>query len=177
MFDEFRGLPLHPLVVHATVVLLPVTALLGVLFVVPRLRMRLRWPLLAASLASLLTLFVTRRSGEALQESLNLAGPVAQAVERHQELADQLVWLVVALAVVAVVAAVAARPTTITAETHADQSDGRPGGQRGQTAVQTILAVLVLLASVAVAVQTARVGEAGSRAVWNPTGDASFSGE
>lgn len=174
MFDEFRGLPLHPLVVHAAVALLPVTAMLGVLFVIPRLRRRLRWPLLAATLASLLTLFVTRQSGEALEESLNLGGPTAQAVERHQELANQLVLLTVALTVVVIVAVLAARPTA--QPVAADKTSTRIDPQHGQAAVQTILAVLVLLASVAVGVQTARVGEAGSRAVWNPTGDASFSG-
>ena len=156
MFDEFRGLPLHPLVVHAADVLLPVTALLGVLYVVPRLRMQLRWPLLAAALASLVTVYVTRQSGEALKDTLNLGGPVAAAVERHQDLANHLMWLVVALAVVVVVAVLTSR--------------------RGRPAVQTVLAALVFLAAVAVGVQTARVGEAGTRAVWNPTGDASFSG-
>ena len=38
MFDEFNGLPLHPLAVHAVVALIPLSALLGVLFAVPRTR-------------------------------------------------------------------------------------------------------------------------------------------
>lgn len=165
MFDEFRGLPLHALVVHATVVLLPVTALLGVLYVVPRLRVRLRWPLLAATVASLVTVFVTRQSGEALKESLTLGGPVAAAVERHQGLANQLVWMTVALTVVVVLATLVGRYRRT-----------QTSPQRGRASVETALAVLVLLASVAVGVQTARVGEAGTRAVWNPTGDTSFTG-
>ncbi len=165
MFDEFRGLPLHALVVHATVVLLPVTALLGVLYVVPRLRVRLRWPLLAATVASLVTVFFTRQSGEALKDSLTLGGPVAAAVERHQDLANQLVWMTVALTVIVVLATLVGRYRRT-----------QTSPQRGRAAVETALAVLVLLASVAVGVQTARVGEAGTRAVWNPTGDTSFTG-
>lgn len=173
MFDEFRGLPLHALVVHATVVLLPVTALLGVMYAVPRLRARLRWPLLAATVASLVTVYVTRQSGQALKESLNLGGPVAEAVERHQEMADQLVWLTVALTVVVAIATLV--DISATRRGAADRR-ARASPQGGQAALQTVLAVLVLLASVAVGVQTVRVGEAGTRAVWNPTGDASFSG-
>ncbi len=165
MFDEFRGLPLHALVVHATVVLLPVTALLGVLYVVPRLRVRLRWPLLAATVASLVTVFFTRQSGEALKDSLTLGGPVAAAVERHQDLANQLVWMTVALTVIVGLATLVGRYRRT-----------QTSPQRGRAAVETALAVLVLLASVAVGVQTARVGEAGTRAVWNPTGDTSFTG-
>ena len=42
---EIAGLPLHPLVVHAAVVLIPLTALLAVAFaVLPRWRWLVRWP-------------------------------------------------------------------------------------------------------------------------------------
>ena len=172
MFDEFRGLPLHALIVHATVVLLPMTALLGAGFLVPRLRALLRWPLLAATLVSLLLVFVTRQSGESLKESLNLEGPFADAVERHQDLADQLVVVMIVFTVLVVVAVVTARPAR---ESQGATTSGGPRG--GRAAVESVLAVLVLLASVALGVQTARVGEAGARAVWNPTGDTSFSGD
>ncbi|MBA2532224.1 MAG: hypothetical protein H0V23_08980 [Nocardioidaceae bacterium] len=170
MFDEFRDLPLHPLVVHATVVVLPLIALMGVLFVMPRLRAPLRWPLLAGALVSLALLVVTRQSGEALKESLNLGGASADAVERHQELADQLVWILVAFAVLVVIAVIATRPT----KAPPPQSTETTSSQRREAVAQTALAVLVLITAAAVGVQTARVGEAGSKAVWNPTGDTSF---
>jgi len=171
MFDEFRDLPLHPLVVHATVVLLPLTAVLGVLFVVPRLRTRLRWPLLAGAAVSFLLLIVTRLSGEAFKKSLNLGGDAAAAVQRHQELADQLVWIVVAFAVLTLIAVVATRPTTVPSASQETETTTKRSGHGGG---QTVLAVLVLITAVAVGVQTARVGEAGSEAVWNPTGDTNY---
>lgn len=148
MFDHFRGLPLHPLVVHAAVVLLPVVALLGVLFILPRWRARLRWPLLVGTLASLLVVYVARESGFALRSELRLNdNPL---VQQHLDLATQLVLLLVAMAVVVGVAVVLTRPSRAA----------------GGTTATTVVAVLVLLVSVAVGVQTARVGEAGSRALW-----------
>ncbi len=178
MFGEFRGLPVHALVVHAAVVLLPATALLGVLFIVPRWRARLRWPLLVATLISLGTLYVTRQSGYSLKASLNLGGPVAQAVAVHQQLANQLVVLMLGLTVAVVAAFVATRPDRAVPPGDASRRGGstRVDAQGGQTAVATVLAVLVLVGSIAVAVQTARVGEAGARALWNPTGQATFNG-
>lgn len=171
MFDEFRGLPVHALVVHLTVVLLPVAALLGVLFVVPRLRSLLRWPLLAAALASLVTLLVTRQSGAALKDSLNLGGATAEAVQRHEDLADQLLWIVMVFTALVVIAVLASLPS----KASTPRPTGRTSSGSAQAVAQTVLAVLVLVAAVAVGVQTARVGEAGSRAVWNPTGVAGLS--
>ena len=50
---EINGLPLHPLVVHAAVVLGPLAALTGLAYaVVPRWRWLLRWPLVALSPSS-----------------------------------------------------------------------------------------------------------------------------
>jgi len=164
VWDEFRGLPVHPLVVHAAVVLVPLAALLGALFVVPALRLRVRWPLLAVTVAALVSVIVSRLSGEELRESLNLAGsPAAALIDRHEDLAKQLLYLMVGFTVV-VVAAVA---TTGSRAGHADGA----GVARGRAqVVQTALAALILIGSVAVTVQTIRTGELGTRAVWNPTG-------
>ena len=45
MFDNLGNLPLHPLVVHAAVVGIPLAALLAFLFAFPRTREWARWPL------------------------------------------------------------------------------------------------------------------------------------
>ena len=48
VFDSILGLPIHALVVHAAVILIPLAALLGIAFLRPVWRMPLRWPLPAA---------------------------------------------------------------------------------------------------------------------------------
>ena len=48
---EINGLPLHPLIVHAVVILGPLAGLTGLAYAfVPKWRWLLRWPLVALSL-------------------------------------------------------------------------------------------------------------------------------
>ena len=59
---EFNGLPLHPLVVHAVVILGPLAGLTGLAYAfVPRWRWLLRWPLVALSLVVAVTAVVATR--------------------------------------------------------------------------------------------------------------------
>ena len=160
MFGSFDGLPIHALVVHAAVILVPLAALLGILFLRPAWRMALRWPLVAAAAFATVTVFVARQSGEVLKEALgdqlkdNTAGKI---VERHQDLSDRLwLWLLVFLAASVVVALVLPRLTTPLA-----------GG-----AAAIIVAALALV----VIVLVAYTGHQGSTAVWNPEGTVDYSG-
>ncbi|MGH3507922.1 MAG: DUF2231 domain-containing protein [Nocardioidaceae bacterium] len=149
MFDEIDGLPLHPLAVHAVVVLVPLSALLGVLYVVPRTRRWARMPFLLVALAAVPAVLVARQSGTELEGALTLGGEVADLVNEHQSRANLLVILVIAYAVVAVLAFVA------------DRSRGL------SKAMSQLVSVLVIVGAVAVAYQTYRVGDIGSRAVWD----------
>lgn len=154
--EDVNGLPLHPLAVHATVVLVPLTALLAVLFVIPRFRSWARVPLLLVSLASVVSVFVSKQSGESFEERLGLrdaSNPVAAAVRVHAERADLLLVIMVIFAVIAVVAFLVSRPST------------------SYTGVVSVLmSVLLVLGAGAIAFQTYRVGESGAKAVWGSSG-------
>ncbi|MBA3718883.1 MAG: hypothetical protein H0W95_01100 [Nocardioidaceae bacterium] len=179
--DTVNDLPLHALAVHGTVVLVPLAALLGLLFAVPRLRRWSHLPLALVALASAGSVWASVQSGEALKEAggiggAGLGGPVAELVEQHEELAEQLQWLVWGYALVAVVAVVLYRRSR--ANSDGDRAERDTGGgvaQRGGLAV-TGLSVLLVLGAIAVGVQTYRVGDVGSTAVWNPTGSVDYSG-
>ena len=73
MLDTVLGLPLHPLVVHAVVVLLPLVAL-GVmaLAVVPRWRARLALPLLGLLVVGAGSAVVAMLSGNEFAERVGL---------------------------------------------------------------------------------------------------------
>ncbi len=109
VFSSIGDLPLHPLVLHAAVLGLPVTLLLAVLFAVPRTRSWARWPLAVAGVGSLGAVFVARESGQALAQVLlaneALGGEAATLVARHSDLADQLLWITIPLALVTVASA------------------------------------------------------------------------
>jgi len=157
MFSEIDGLPLHPLVVHAAVVLVPLAALMGFLFAVPRTRAWARLPLLLVALAAAGSTFLAKLSGENLEEVLELGGKPATLIEEHESRANVLLILVLVFAVAAVLAFVVTRTTT------------------ANSPVVLVLAVALVVGAVAVGVQVYRVGDIGLRAVWNPTGDQTFS--
>jgi len=160
VFGSFDGLPIHALVVHAAVILTPLAALLGLVFLRPAWRMTLRWPLAAAAALATATVYVARQSGEVLKDSLgdqlkdNKAGEI---VERHQDLADRLwIWLLVFLGVCVIAALVLPRLTTPLAG--------------------SAVAIIVAALAVVVIVLAAYVGHQGSKAVWNPEGTVDYSG-
>ncbi|WP_236749757.1 MULTISPECIES: DUF2231 domain-containing protein [Aeromicrobium] len=144
MLDTFNGLPLHPLVVHAVVVLLPLSVV-GAIVVALRPAWRQTYGWLVAGLLVVATALtpVATSSGEALEKRVGDPG-------RHAELGDQLIWFEIALLVVLVAMLVLHRRGVVSA------------AARG-------VAVLVLIASVAAAVQVYRVGDSGAKAVWGDT--------
>ncbi|CAN5582725.1 hypothetical protein BH10ACT10_BH10ACT10_17430 [soil metagenome] len=153
----FAGLPLHPLVVHAAVVLIPLTALLSIgLAVLPRWRWLVRWPTAAASLVCIALAFVATTSGKSLEESR----PELRAlVQEHSARGQLLANLTIVLAVVVVVAA--------------RLLPGPSGLASGKGAVASrvriadkVLPVLLVLAALLVLVQVVLTGDSGARAVW-----------
>jgi hypothetical protein len=163
VFDSIGGLPLHPLLIHTAVLGVPVTLLLALLFALPRTRGWARWPLALAAVGSLGAVFLARQSGQALASILVQPGnPIAPLINRHSQLANQLQVMTAVLALVAVVSAVVV---------------GRVGGTREHRGSRgrdlALLALLIVVAAVS-AFWVYRVGDAGARAVWNPTGAQSY---
>lgn len=145
---EINGIPLHPLAVHAAVVLGPVAALTALLYLVPSLRDRLRWPMVVLAVVAGVSIWVAYLSGEDFLDSARfdgVAGELAERIEEHEELAETLRLVVSGFTVVAVVAGLLHRRTG---------------------AVRVVLSVLLAAAAVALAVWTFLAGEAGARAVW-----------
>lgn len=179
MFDNLGDLPLHPLLIHAAVIGIPLAGALAVLFAVPRTRSWARWPLALTVVGAAGATFAAKLSGQALQEALSIAPDSAagRLIEQHAELADQLVWIVIAVMVLGVSTALLVPGARI-----ADGSGPRaaapaqlPGlSSQARRAVSLGLTVLLLIAVTLAVVWVVRVGDLGSRAVWNPTGQQNF---
>ena len=140
MFDTVLGLPIHALVVHGVVVLLPLMALVtAVVAFVPRLRVPAAWPVAVIDAGMVAMTFVARQSGEALQT--RLGGQVAQA---HAALGRNLIWFALAMFLVSLVVAVNRRSerSTLQGYLHIDvfkshqPQEKRPFRARGLSATR-----------------------------------------
>ena len=69
---EINGVPLHPLVVHAVVVFVPLAALGALAMAVPKWRWLARWPTLLVTLGATAATYVATLTGEDLEEDRGL---------------------------------------------------------------------------------------------------------
>ena len=160
---EIGGLPLHALVVHATVVLIPLSALLVIAFaVLPGWRWLTRWPTALASVGVVVLALLSTQSGEALLEArpfLLDSPPLAEQLETHQERGELLFQLSIPFAVLVLAGAWALPGTSALAS-------GR-GAQASRLSVaDKVLPVVLVLSAVGIIVLTVLTGDAGARAVW-----------
>jgi uncharacterized membrane protein len=99
VFDEFNGLPLHPLVVHAAVVFVPLLCLLAVVYaLVPRTRPSVWWAAGALAVAAPVMAWVATLSGGALVES-RYPQQVPPTVHDHQQYGDRTFYFSIGLGV------------------------------------------------------------------------------
>ncbi|MEU4802914.1 DUF2231 domain-containing protein [Actinosynnema sp. NPDC023587] len=159
------GLPAHPLLVHAVVVLLPLSAVAAAaLAVVPRWRQRYAWPLLGTTLLGVGSVLPAQQAGERLHERMAALGN--PLIERHAELGNDLLPFALGFGVLVVALVVAGR---LADRERTAAADG-PAVPRTWRRISVVVAVLVIAAGAAVTVQTVRIGHSGSSAVWDGVG-------
>jgi hypothetical protein len=144
------GLPAHVLLVHALVVLAPLTALLEILCALwPAARRHLVWLVLALAATTAALTPITTDAGEWLygQERHH-----RDILNTHADRGGEMIYFSVALLVVAVVLALVHRREVRAAA---------PG-----LAVNVVVAVVAAVVGVAAVVQVVRIGDSGARSVW-----------
>jgi hypothetical protein len=81
VFDQFNGLPMHVLLVHAAVVFVPLLALLAVVYaLVPRVRDKVGWAAALLALGAPLAAFVSMASGNTYKDRLVAQGMNAEGL-------------------------------------------------------------------------------------------------
>ncbi len=146
MFDLINGLPLHPLVVHGVVVLLPLAVLGTILIAVRPSWRRTYGPLVVAAAAAATALIpVATSSGESLEKRIGDPG-------QHAALGEELIWFAVPLLVLSLALVLIEHLTA--------------RGRRFPAWLGVTVAGLSIVAALACAVQVYRVGDSGARAAW-----------
>lgn len=149
MPETLGGIPLHPLVVHAVVVLLPLAALSVIaIALVPKWRTRFGILVVAAATVVLAFVPIATSSGEQLEETV----PASSQLEDHVGLGEGVIFWAVPLVVLSVALWWFGRLAQA----------GSPV-PRWLNVLVTVAAVIVSLGSLVLIVL---VGHSGAKAVW-----------
>jgi hypothetical protein len=152
------GLPLHVLVVHAVVVLVPLSVLATLVVALwPAARRRYGWFAVGLTAVATACIPIATSSGEDLRDRL----VPTDLIRQHAELGDELLIFVAALFVVT---------TALVWFGRRVPRDAPGAARRGPIkAVVPVLMVLTVGFAVVSAVQVVRIGDSGARAAWSST--------
>lgn len=176
MPEFIGGLPVHPLLVHFTVVLTVLAVVGAVLTAVwPAVRRRFGWLVFAVAAVAAVLVPLTTDSGENLAARL----PENARLLEHERLGDLTIWWVAGLAVAVgalmVVHTMAARTLPVTSKVavgaagaeDVQELDAPPA--KAPALAMIVLAVVTVGVAVGAGIHIYRVGDAGARAVWEGT--------
>lgn len=153
-----NGLPAHVLLVHAVVVLLPLSAaLLALTALWPAGRRRLAGPNAVLSVLVVILVPITTSAGEWLEQRVASNA----LVHRHAELGDTAIYAAVAVAALALV--VWWRQRESTGRTPAKRTFLAPAS----SAFTVALTVAAVLVSAAAVYDVVRIGDSGAKASWS----------
>ncbi len=144
------GLPAHVLLVHAVVVLAPLTALLEILCALwPAARRHLVWLVLALATVTTVLTPITANAGAWLYDRERHHRDI---LNTHADRGSVMIYFAISLLVVAVVLAVVHRREIRAVKTG--------------LALSVAVALIAIVAGVASIVQVVRIGDSGAQSVW-----------
>lgn len=178
LFSTFLGLPVHALVVHAVVVLLPLAAIAAfALAVVPGWRIRFGWSTLALVTVATGSVPVARESGQWLANALHYPADF-----HHGQLGQLVIFYAVPMwALTVVLVLLERRRRGLPLVGRSNSSGGTPmhggsasGGsaasrgrtRRGSAVPVTLVAVACAISAVLCTISVVNAGHTGSDSVW-----------
>lgn len=157
------GLPTHPLLIHAAVVLVPLLAILAIAYaLVPFVRSHIRWVLGLLAVATPITTLLAKLSGDAFFRRLQSRGRVTPEfipkLEAHQRFGTLTLYATIVLAILtlALVYFVGPRVGAALAASRAGST----------LALPLVLAALSVVAAAVSLYYVIRTGDSGAKAVW-----------
>ena len=148
--EKLFGLPAHPLIVHAPVVLLPIAAIFAAIVAIHSgFRMRFGRAVLLLTAVATVSTFVARQSGEGMFQLMNESPPIA----KHQDLANTTMLMALGfLVLLGLLIWVAERAV-------------RTGGKPASWAMPTLTGLTILMAVLST-IWMVRTGHEGAKVNW-----------
>jgi cytochrome bd-type quinol oxidase subunit 2 len=146
VFDLITGLPVHPLISHAVVIVVPLAAIGAlILTFIPKWRTTYSPLVLIAVLLSPISAFIATQSGEALSERVGLP-------KSHSTLGERLSYVVLAFAILFSVWFAIEKSASVRIKI--------------PKVLQQVIKVLVPILAIASLILTVLVGHSGAEATW-----------
>jgi hypothetical protein len=169
MFEEIAGLPMHPLVIHAAVIFIPLLGLAAIAYgFVPWVRSHLRLVVAGLAIVGPVAATVTKLSGDAFFDRGIARGQITEGfipvIKEHQSFGNwTMIWtIVLGVATLALVYVIAPRAAAVGTAAVATGP-----AWRTSPIVQWVLAGLVTVLAVLSIYYVIRTGDSGARAVWD----------
>jgi len=159
--EKIFGLPAHPLLVHAPVILIPLCAIGAIWIAVsPTWRHRIGWIVVVLAGGAVGASQLAAGSGEALQDAMDKDTAL---VERHAELGETFVWFAFAFFLAVLALMVWDTMQRRKASAAGEEPDLRGLGRSG-TAI--VLGILVVVTALGATFRVYQVGHSGAESVW-----------
>ena len=144
-FDLIFGLPVHPLVVHSAVVLVPLVAFAGIaMSYIPSFSRRYGKVIFILALVAQVSLFVAKLSGESFEERLG------KNIERHADLGEIAPFTFIPLLILIYIR----------------WRFDREGANTGSPIVRRLVSILLVAAAILALIYIFLVGHSGADSVW-----------
>jgi hypothetical protein len=168
------GVPLHPLLVHAAVVFVPLLAAVSIVYaVLPFVRPYTQWAVALLAVSAPGAALLAKLSGDAFRRRLvarNLVAPeILAKVTQHSEFGNMTLWTTIGLGVVSLVLLVVVRPRRrVRTATYAGGDSPTPAVRTGPPAAVTIVLALLTVAGALLSLYyVVRTGDSGAKMVWS----------
>jgi hypothetical protein len=104
VYFRIGGIPAHPLIIHAVVVFVPLLIIGAIVYaVVPRVRDRIGWAVVALAVIAPVSALLAKLSGQNLRQHLineHFSGTIITKINQHMGFGNMTLWFTIALGVV-----------------------------------------------------------------------------
>ena len=168
MFEEFLGIPMHPLVVHAAVVFVPLQVVAALAYaLVPFVRRHVAWLVVSLAVAAPLAAWLAKLSGDAFRRRLTRNGTAGadllSKIDQHSSYGDATLYASAVLGVLMILLVW----VQVSRARRAVAGGVSAGGSRPASMVTAaVLTVAVLAMGLATGYYVFRTGDSGAHMVW-----------
>jgi heme/copper-type cytochrome/quinol oxidase subunit 2 len=169
VLDRFNGLPLHPLIIHAVVVLIPLLGLGAIVYaVVPGLRRHFRIVVGLLAVAAPGAVIAAVISGNTFSKNKNLQSPQVQAtITTHHNFGINTMWFTIGLGVATLLLVFLVAPA-YRRRSYRGNDDTLPAPARtSPVVVQVVLGVIVIGLAGVTLYYVFKTGDSGAHMVFN----------